>query len=80
MLGRLVSVVLAALGMIVALLVGLWVLLFVGLVALAAAVVHRLRGLRAHAEGAQGRVVEGEFKVVDDNVEERRPNVTHDND
>lgn len=66
MLQRIVGLVVAVAGVLFAFLVGLWTLVFLGLVAAGAALVHGLRTRGGSRGDARHReVIEGEFTVVD---------------
>ena len=70
MLQRIAAIVITVAGVILALVIGFWVLVVLGVVAVAGALVYFVRsrfmnsGPRAHDHDAN--VIEGEFTVVDD--------------
>ena len=75
MLQRIASIVITLAGVALAIVVGFWVLIFLGVVALVAAVVYFVRShvLHPHSQekrGPDGNVIEGEFTVVDEDEEE----------
>lgn len=76
MLQRIAAIVITLAGVILALIVGFWVLVILGVVALVAALVYFVRAHLLHPREAEGRrrdgnVIEGEFTVVDDEDKHR---------
>lgn len=72
MLKRLAGLVVTVAGVVLALLVGLWALVFLGVVAVAAALAYAVRSrFMAGNRTGGGNVVEGEFEVLDDEAGDR---------
>ncbi len=67
---RIAGLVIAVVGVLFALLIGLWTLIFLGLVAAIAAIAHafRARGAGREREGRRD-AIEGEFTVVDEETQ-----------
>ncbi|MGH8226271.1 MAG: hypothetical protein ACRER1_09000 [Gammaproteobacteria bacterium] len=64
---RIIGLVVGVIGVFFALVIGLWTLIFLGLVAVGAAIAHALRSRGgARGKGPRRDVIEGEFTVVDD--------------
>lgn len=68
MLQRIAAIIITVAGVVLALVVGFWVLVILGVVALVAAVTYFVRSRfgRDDAPRRSGDVIEGEFTVVDD--------------
>lgn len=71
MLQRIAGLVITAAGIVLALLVGFWALIFLGVVALIAAAVYFVRTRTWRAPRKREReIIEGEFVVLDENHKE----------
>lgn len=80
MLSRIASILLAAVGLVAAFLVALWALVFLGMLGLAATVAHMMRGRRGAGPDPAGRVVQGEFEVVNEDVDGEQSRVSRKRD
>lgn len=73
MLQRIAAIIITVAGVVLALVVGFWVLIILGVVAAAAAVTYFLRTRfgRDAAQRRSGDVIEGDFTVIDDKERKR---------
>ncbi len=75
MLQRIVGLVVTAAGVVLALLIGFWALVFLGTVALVAAAVYFVRSRAWHRHRRKEReIIEGDFVVLDD---DKHRNASH---
>lgn len=80
MVSRIASVILVVVGIAAALLIGLWTLVILGVLGLAAGCIQFLRGRRSRGPARPGHVVEGEFEVVEEDIgpKKHEPSKRHD--
>lgn len=67
MLSRIASLVVAVVGIMAALVIGLWTLIVLGILGLTAGCIRLFRRPHGQTDGSK-RIVEGEFEVVEENI------------